>query len=403
MAEIPCSGTAVVSFALGTTDSTLFMVPTNTPSALLSLVSVALSRRTRNHRATSLPPFLLAKLRITGSPASCGPPSTGRANQRKAPGRFVRLSHGQTHYEIHSAQQSSMAELSATAPLVVVCHGLCGAAETWRTDGLRAVFDWSRGAADTGRRGMSAELCKRGYQVLNFDLYGHGWSDAPGATYSVDLFVGQLTELLDALEIRRPFVLYGFSMGCFISVNYVTRHPSRVCGLILHSPWTHRFPAALVLLAYVVPGLAELLGLLVTLATDNILRVRTFTSILRNHNSRGGWSELLREFVPSVCTAQRLSTIGEFPMLLIAGDARPAESMMLAQAHTIAEACGQHGQVKVGLGAGHGCWFQGADQHRAFFQAEVSRWAAQHRDRLFPSAGDATVADSLTLLRNTAT
>ena len=73
---------------------------------------------------------------------------------------------------------------------MVVCHGLCGAAETWRTDSESAdVFEWTA-ESDESRRGMSAELTRKGYDVLNFDLYGHGWSDAPSATYSVDLFVG---------------------------------------------------------------------------------------------------------------------------------------------------------------------------------------------------------------------
>lgn len=76
--------------------------------------------------------------------------SKGRGKEENAPGRFVRLSHGNTHYEIHNNNVSSRATLSGSKPndnsrpLVVVCHGLCGAAETWRTDSETAeVFEWT--------------------------------------------------------------------------------------------------------------------------------------------------------------------------------------------------------------------------------------------------------------------
>ena len=74
-------------------------------------------------------------------------------------------------------------------------------------------------------------------RVVVFDWIGHGETD-PCGSYSLDNFVQQLEEVVAAvIENNRPFILYGFSMGCFISAHYTQRHPERVEKLVLHSPW----------------------------------------------------------------------------------------------------------------------------------------------------------------------
>ena len=92
-----------------------------------------------------------------------------------------------------------------------------------------------------------------------------------------DDVVGQLTELLDALEIRQPFVLYGFSMGCFITTNYTLRHPDRVRALVLQSPWSHHIPHLLMFFFYVLPGFAEFVAFVVSRAATTV-RTRTLAS-----------------------------------------------------------------------------------------------------------------------------
>ena len=47
-------------------------------------------------------------------------------------------------------------------------------------------------------------LIERGFQVLRYDLLGHGGSSLPEKSLSYDLLVSQLTELLETLEWEKP-------------------------------------------------------------------------------------------------------------------------------------------------------------------------------------------------------
>ena len=62
---------------------------------------------------------------------------------------------------------------------------------------------------DTVRR----DLVNAGYRVLQYDNYGNAWSDSPLAEYNERLYAGQLTELLFALNVTKPFHLMGQSLG----------------------------------------------------------------------------------------------------------------------------------------------------------------------------------------------
>jgi len=79
-------------------------------------------------------------------------------------------------------------------------------------------------------------LVSHGYSVLTFDNYGRGWSDAPDTRYDEELFVGQLSELLFALQIRTPIDLIGVSMGGVIVAAFAARFPQHVARLGLVCP-----------------------------------------------------------------------------------------------------------------------------------------------------------------------
>ena len=165
-------------------------------------------------------------------------------------------------------------------------------------------------------------------------------------------------------------------MGCFIATNYTTNHPDRVRALVLQSPWSHHIPHVLVFFLYVLPGFAELLAFVVTRAVTTV-RTRTLANILRHHNQRGGWDPLLKQFAPNICASHNLQSVVDFPLLLISGDAAPAESGMRAQAAQIAVACGHSEDAVVVLpGAGHASWFMGDDSQRDFFKNEIAGWIA---------------------------
>lgn len=82
---------------------------------------------------------------------------------------------------------------------------------------------------------IRSRLCQR-YQVLSYDLYGHGDSAPPPQNPSVTLFSEQLIGLLDELGIEHC-VPVGFSLGGMINRRMAIDHPRRVSALaILNSP-----------------------------------------------------------------------------------------------------------------------------------------------------------------------
>lgn len=102
-----------------------------------------------------------------------------------------------------------------SAPVVVLIHGLGLNRHTWQ---------WHE-----------PELAAR-YRVLNYDLFGHGDSDAPPETPSLSLFARQLRDLLEVLEID-DCVLVGFSLGGMINRRFALDYPQRTRALaIFNSP-----------------------------------------------------------------------------------------------------------------------------------------------------------------------
>ncbi|KAK6981162.1 hydrolase-4 domain-containing protein [Favolaschia claudopus] len=71
-------------------------------------------------------------------------------------------------------------------------------------------------------------LTAENYQVLVYDLYGRGYSDAPRATpYDAKLYVTQLALLLQHIGWAKTHVL-GFSMGGAIAASFVAAFPELV-------------------------------------------------------------------------------------------------------------------------------------------------------------------------------
>jgi pimeloyl-ACP methyl ester carboxylesterase len=70
-------------------------------------------------------------------------------------------------------------------------------------------------------------LAEAGYRVITPDLRGFGASDTPVDGYSMDGFADDIVALLDALQIERA-VVGGMSMGGYILMDLLERHPQRV-------------------------------------------------------------------------------------------------------------------------------------------------------------------------------
>jgi pimeloyl-ACP methyl ester carboxylesterase len=129
------------------------------------------------------------------------------AARLEAPGRFVRLADGVTHYEMAGPD---------TGRVVILAAGFSVPAYIW--DSLH------QGLADSG------------FRVVRYDYYGRGWSDRPDAAYDQDLFVRQLAGLLDSLGVTGPVDLAGLSFGGAIITSFADRHPGRVRSLIYFDP-----------------------------------------------------------------------------------------------------------------------------------------------------------------------
>ena len=125
----------------------------------------------------------------------------------EAPGSFVRLADGFTHYEAAGPD---------TAPVVVLAAGFSVPAYIWDS--------------------LYHRLGASGFRVIRYDYYGRGWSDRPDVAYDEGLFVGQLAGLLDSLRITRPVHLAGLSFGATVATSFVARHPERVASLIYVDP-----------------------------------------------------------------------------------------------------------------------------------------------------------------------
>lgn len=79
------------------------------------------------------------------------------------------------------------------------------------------------------------------YQVITWDVRGHGYSTLPSGPVDSEDFSRDLIALMDHLNIEDA-IICGLSMGGHISLQTAIRYPNRVKGLILiGTPCTNRF------------------------------------------------------------------------------------------------------------------------------------------------------------------
>ncbi|GGP19049.1 hypothetical protein GCM10007981_01160 [Thermocladium modestius] len=78
---------------------------------------------------------------------------------------------------------------------------------------------------------MQRPLAKSAMLVI-FDNRGVGLSSRPRGPYSMNDFVNDLEDLMNALSIVEAF-LWGVSMGGMIAMAFARRNPDKVRGLIL--------------------------------------------------------------------------------------------------------------------------------------------------------------------------
>src|SRR5512138_2616966 len=91
------------------------------------------------------------------------------------PGYFIPLTGGVTHAQVSGPEAGQV---------VLLVHGFSIPSYVWENN--------------------VAALAQAGFRVVTFDLYGRGYSDRSPTDYTLDLFVRQVNDLLDELQISRP-------------------------------------------------------------------------------------------------------------------------------------------------------------------------------------------------------
>ncbi|MSQ47273.1 MAG: alpha/beta hydrolase [Deltaproteobacteria bacterium] len=132
----------------------------------------------------------------------------------------MQISH--RHIETNGIQMH-VAEAGSGFP-VLLCHGF---PELW--------YSW--------RHQMSA-LADAGFHPIAPDQRGYGDTDAPHAidAYTIHHLVGDLTGLLDALNIEKA-VIVGHDWGGFVVWQMAMLAPQRVAGVVgVNTPFFPRFP-----------------------------------------------------------------------------------------------------------------------------------------------------------------
>ncbi|MYN17158.1 alpha/beta fold hydrolase [Rugamonas sp. FT107W] len=159
-------------------------------------------------------------------------------NSAGAPGAFVALSDGVTHYE---------AAGPANGRVALLVHGFSVPSYIWDP--------------------TFKTLADAGYRVIRYDLFGRGLSDRPDAAYDGAFYDRQIDDLLKALQANGPVDLFGLSFGGYVTAHYASTHPQRVRTLTLVDPsntrpvipWQLRAPLLGPYLFQVgaVPGMAD--------------------------------------------------------------------------------------------------------------------------------------------------
>ncbi len=114
-----------------------------------------------------------------------------------------------TYYEIHGEGE----------PLVFI-HGLGSSGRDWQ---------------------FQVPVFTPHFQVITYDVRGHGQTDKPPGPYSVPMFADDLKRLLDALEIREAHMV-GISMGGMIALQMAASYPAMVKSQTIVNSWAEHVP-----------------------------------------------------------------------------------------------------------------------------------------------------------------
>lgn len=100
-----------------------------------------------------------------------------------------------------------------------------------RSDAPWLVFSNSLGA-DLQMWASQIRPVTQHFNVLRYDTRGHGHSDAPAGSYTIDQLAGYVIDLMDHVGIARAHFC-GISMGGLTGAALAARYPSRIVRAVL--------------------------------------------------------------------------------------------------------------------------------------------------------------------------
>jgi len=288
---------------------------------------------------------------------------------------WVETSHGR----VRTVRVTGRRLTSEKRPLVMLIHGYAGSLDVY---------------ADPCRSNYCARLCDAGFDVVAFDLYGHGGSDCPDTLFSAELFASQVAEVCISLDIREPFILLAHSMGSSVAVTFTHRYPSLVSKLILISPSVADKPMELRLrIALRIPFFREVLSYFIIPTfgegtnDDNAGMLRACYRLLETRlRSGGSWN------AGDVKTLQMLEKLARSPslssshsILVLWGESD--DVIEFDQAKLLAPVI-PHARLCVLGEADHMAFADGSALAREFFAERILAFLKEEPGRFTTSLGD---------------
>ncbi|HEY2679036.1 MAG TPA: alpha/beta hydrolase [Steroidobacteraceae bacterium] len=87
---------------------------------------------------------------------------------------------------------------------------------------------------------QAVALRAAGWRTVALDPPGHGHSPGPGRRFTMDECVEAAVQVLDAIEVVAPVVLFGTSWGGIVAPRVALRIPNRVKALVLTNTTAER-------------------------------------------------------------------------------------------------------------------------------------------------------------------
>jgi len=78
---------------------------------------------------------------------------------------------------------------------------------------------------------VQAAALESDFQLLCYDLRGHGGSETPAGEYTIEMLANDLRDLLDSLSVRQTY-LVGLGLGGAIAQAFAVEHQDRLLGLM---------------------------------------------------------------------------------------------------------------------------------------------------------------------------